>query len=460
MMPVERETIAKILAFAGVVGIGVASAVKAKKPPAAPPPPVKVPAGAVTRMGIDTVDSTVVVKVFVVATRGATPITASITCELDGQRQTKTITITELNREYELDFSFTVTESGTYTVTASGILRNAYGQYSLPPMSATISVTVYKPFTITIRATADGKEIRVPVTGLFPKGSWETPFEIEVTSGLYGKLLTFEAPYRVILASEPYALEAVENGVLGEIIGEKRRFSVLADKPKTVVLKYRKVSYLAKWASRDAYVIVYDAWHRTEWRGSVVEVVENRVEQGYATWLTPPRRYYDWYIRVKLVSGPKPTIIAWDTSGHGVSLRWSNSEAYIRTRIWEPYSPKEIEICIDREHCIEVPPGQTGTFRVGKEVHIMGIDAEFRAGGDVVWYAVFNDPVQSDVYDGPGRLHGYRVAGLVFDIATGRVRKEWQAKSRSSIEIRAQMRWQEAPETTVITISAEKIREA
>ena len=375
-MPVERETIARLLALASVIGIGVASAV-AKKPPAPPappappkptgrllirvtqpitiettingrsvtitqqgveielpygtytivvpkqvdqyvfqgatalyskvswrvandmveiaidfrsvtdvlqlvyakmvtpptPPPTGAPSGIIARMGIDTVNTTVIAKVFVVATRGTTPITAEVTCEIDGMKQTKTITITELNREYELDFSFTVTESGTYTVTASGVLRNAYGEYSLPPMMSTISVTVYKPFTITIRAVADGREVSVPVTGLFPSGSWRTPFEIEITSALRGKVLTFEAPYSIDVGGVPYVLAAVENGEITQIGDNRAQFKVLADRSKTVTLSYARKRWLKAWIQGEkGNIYVWDCWYDTEKRKLYVDL--------------------------------------------------------------------------------------------------------------------------------------------------------------------------------------------
>jgi len=127
------ERVAKLVALGAVVATAIASL--ARRPTAKPMGMLSL------RLGYDPATLSVVARVGVVATRGATPITAEITCSLDGMKQSKTITITELNKEYTVEFRFSVPAEGqTVTVTVSGVLRNPYGEYSLPPTSRSLTL--------------------------------------------------------------------------------------------------------------------------------------------------------------------------------------------------------------------------------------------------------------------------------------------------------------------------------
>ena len=178
----RKEVLTAIALAAPVIALGVRRAVAGGAPPAPPTSPT----GSMSLEALAT-EKTIVARVTVTATAGTLPVTAEVHCMVDSAEDVKSVTITELGKGYTVEFTFPVTESGTYTIKAWAVLRNAVGETTVGPQWQTIPVEVYKPFTITVRAVADSTEVKVTVIGEYPSGTYTTPFEITITEDLKDK---------------------------------------------------------------------------------------------------------------------------------------------------------------------------------------------------------------------------------------------------------------------------------
>lgn len=266
---------------------------------AAPPAPPESPTGSIALEALAT-ERTVTAKVTIRASAGTLPITAEVHCTLDSAEKTETVTITELNKDYTVEFSFPVTESGTYTVRAWAVLKNVVGETTVGPQWQTIPVEVYKPFTITVRAMADSTEVNVDVIGEFPTGTYTTPFEITITEDLRDKVLTFKFPSRVDVNGIEYTLTSVSNGSIISAEDQYTIVKVLADTAKEVVAYYTKVEARWYW-SEGAYgqIYVWDCWYERATKTVYVDLT-----------VIPGRTGKDY----DMVSA---TVIAKDTPHHG-----------------------------------------------------------------------------------------------------------------------------------------------
>ena len=205
------------------------------------------------------------------ATRGTLPITAEIHCSLDSEEQFKTITINELNKNYPVDFIFEVTESGTYTAKAWAVLSNVVDKVTIGPVQDTVHVEI--PFMIRVRAYADTTEVGVPVTGLYPSGSWTTPFSIKVTEEFKDKVLSFKFPQTIYYGGQKYGITSVSNGYISSIEGGYAIVNVLADIAKEVSVYYTKQA--AKWVfdqGRYGKIYVWDCWYERTTKTVYVDI--------------------------------------------------------------------------------------------------------------------------------------------------------------------------------------------
>ena len=449
----RKEVLAAIALAAPVIALGVRRAVAG----AAPPAPPTSPTGSMSLEALAT-EKTIVARVTVTATAGTLPVTAEVHCAVDSVEDVETVTITELNKGYTVEFTFPVSP-GTYTVKAWAILRNVVGEVTVGPQWQT--VYVYAPFTITVRAVADSTEVSVSAEGAYPTGTYDTPFDISVTEDLKDKVLAFWFPANIELAGIKYGIDTVTNGWIDRVEADKALVKFLADEAKEVVVKYSESPALAQWSSsKGSWIKVWDAWYREETNVmSKVEIVENSYTREYTPYVSGGKYYYRWTVKIRLVEGVKPKVIVEDTSGHGVIPKWQDSYLEYTATIWEPYRPDKLVICVD-DTCKEVPAGYTGTVEISVTKRYMGIDASFNAIGDedVIRYWVFDDPVT------PAKdWYGRQISGLVFYIDSGHVRKEWEAKSKSDIKIIYEMYYSDYPTSPAwfqaILISKDQVRE-
>ena len=467
----KKEVLGGLLAVLTLLGIRKATA----RP--APPTPPESPAGSIALEALTT-ERTVIAKVTVRASAGTLPITAEVHCTFDSAEKTETVTITELGKDYTVEFSFPVTESGTYTVKAWAVLRNAVGEATVGPQWQTIPVEVYKPFTITVRAVADSTEVKVTVIGEYPSGTYTTPFEITITEDLKGKGLGFWFPAVIELDGVRYEIASVTNGYIDKVEADRALVRFLADEAKEVVVRYSESAALAQWSSgRGSWVKVWDAWYREEKKLlTKVEILDYKEEywtEELYYWVADRHvraRKCKCYLKVRLIEGSKPYFRILATYGVvGVRGSWNGnifegwsdeiyvSDDWVGTR--EGY-PRYIEVLVGDMYK-RVSTSYRGVVELSVTKKYMGIDATFKAIGDedVKRYWVFNDPVN------PARdMTGDVISGLVFYITSGHVRKEWEAKSKSDIEIQGEWWYSDYPEGpgawfVAIKIPKDRIRE-
>lgn len=148
---VERRKILALIGAGALAGLAlyVARAKAGVAPPGPAPPPEYQPAGEL-QLQVEVVqgywgypDATLVATVTVTATKGTLPIECVVKLSATNLPQTsKTVTISELNTPYTVEFTWSAPEGTTETVTAEALFKNEYGEYRAGPVTKTVEIPV------------------------------------------------------------------------------------------------------------------------------------------------------------------------------------------------------------------------------------------------------------------------------------------------------------------------------